>query len=342
MRSGRIRNVDPKTGGFFHCTSRVAGGEFIFDVKNGRCAVAGKFVELMGKLEAFHEMRVVTYAVMSNHFHVLVREPERRRTEISEEELVEKVRLLNGELAARELAQRFRLLGGDTGSEQAVEELKGKYLERMGDVSVFMKELKGRFAQWYNRRKGRYGVLWADRFKSVLVESGNAVRTMAAYIDLNAVRAGLVEDPKDYRWCGYGAACGGDAPARERLMEVLSDGVGSSEWKGFSRSYRKLLFAAGERRETGDAEARRGGIAPERVREVLEGNGELTLGELVRCRVRYFTDGLAIGSERFVEEVFESNREKFGAKRRNGARKLIGGDFQGLRSMRDLRLTPIG
>jgi len=334
--------MDPEAGGFYHCMSRVTGGEFIFEVRSGRCPVAAKFVELMKKLEAFHEMRVVTYAVMSNHFHVLVREPERRRTEIGDEELVEKVRLLNGELAARELSQRLRLLGGDGGSAQAVEEVKGRYLERMGDVSVFMKELKGRFAQWYNRRQGRYGVLWADRFKSVLVESGNAVRTMAAYIDLNAVRAGLVEDPKDFRWCGYGAACGGNAAARERLMEVLSDAVGMSEWRAFSRTYRKLLFADGERRETADGETRRGGIAPERVREVLEGNGELTLGELVRCRVRYFTDGLAIGSERFVEEVFESNREKFGPRRRNGARKLAGGDFQGLRTMRDLRLTPIG
>jgi len=45
--------------------------------------------------------------------------------------------------------------------------------------------------------------------KSVLVEGGSAVRTMATFIDLNAVRAGLVEDPKDFRWCGYGAACGG-------------------------------------------------------------------------------------------------------------------------------------
>ena len=125
-------------------------------------------------------------------------------------------------------------------------------------------------------------------------------------------------------------------------MEVLCDGVGMSEWKRFSRAYRKLLFAAGERREAAAGETRRGGIVPGRVQEVLEGNGELTLGELVRCRVRYFTDGLALGSERFVEEVFESNREKFGAKRRNGARKLAGGDFQGLRIMRDLRLTPIG
>jgi len=323
--------------------SRVAGGEFIFDVRGGRCAVAAKFVELMGKLEAFHEMRVVTYAVMSNHFHILVREPERRRTEIGEEQLVEKVRALNGELAARELAQRFRLLGGEGGSEQAVEEVKRRYLERMGDVSVFMKELKGRFAQWYNRRQGRYGVLWADRFKSVLVEGGGrALRTMAAYIDLNAVRAGLVEDPKDYRWCGYGAACGGSKEARERLCEVLSEGARILEWKVFAREYRKLLFSAGERREASHGGVRRRGIAPERVRAVLEGDGELTLGELVRCRVRYFSDGLAIGSERFVEGVFESNREKFGPRRKNGARKLVGGDFQGLRAMRDLRLAPIG
>jgi len=38
--------------------SRVAGGDFIFEVRSGRCPVAGKFVELMKKLKAFHEMRV--------------------------------------------------------------------------------------------------------------------------------------------------------------------------------------------------------------------------------------------------------------------------------------------
>jgi putative transposase len=44
----------------------------------------------------------------------------------------------------------------------------------------------------------------------VLVEgAGYALTTMAAYIDLNLVRAGIVGDPKDYRWCGYGAAVAG-------------------------------------------------------------------------------------------------------------------------------------
>lgn len=45
----------------------------------------------------------------------------------------------------------------------------------------------------------------------------NALLTMATYIDLNAVRAGLCEDPKDYRWCGYGEAMGGEEAARVGL-----------------------------------------------------------------------------------------------------------------------------
>jgi len=43
----------------------------------------------------------------------------------------------------------------------------------------------------------------------VIVESGTAARIMAAYIDLNPVRAGLVEDPADYRWSSYGEAVHG-------------------------------------------------------------------------------------------------------------------------------------
>jgi hypothetical protein len=63
-----------------------------------------------------------------------------------------------------------------------------------------------------------------ERFKSVLVEDGEALRTMAAYIDLNPVRAGMVKDPKDYRWCGYGEAMGGGTAARLELCQVVGHG----------------------------------------------------------------------------------------------------------------------
>ncbi len=51
------------------------------------------------------------------------------------------------------------------------------------------------------------------RFKSVMAENGGCLQTMAAYIDLNPVRAGLVKKPEDYRWCGYSEALGGIASA---------------------------------------------------------------------------------------------------------------------------------
>ena len=53
---------------------------------------------------------------------------------------------------------------------------------------------------WYSPTINK--ISWTTRFKSVLVESGQALVTMATYIDPNPVRAGLVQHPKEYRWCG--------------------------------------------------------------------------------------------------------------------------------------------
>ena len=82
--------------------------------------------------------------------------------------------------------------------EQAAALIAG-YLRRFCNLPVFVKELKERFSRWYNKHHNRRGTLWMERFKSVLVEDGEALRTMAAYTDLNPLRAGMVKDPKDYR-----------------------------------------------------------------------------------------------------------------------------------------------
>ena len=110
----------------------------------------------------------------------------------------------------------------ERGQDKAAEELRERVLARMWDMSAFMKLLKQRFTQWYNRRQGRKGTLWEERFKSVLVDgAGDVLATMAAYIDLNPVRAGLVEDPKDYRWCGYAEAVAGGRAARAGIQLVM-------------------------------------------------------------------------------------------------------------------------
>ena len=87
--------------------------------------------------------------------------------------------------------------------------------------------VKQRFSRWYNRRQpgGRVGTLWESRYRSTLVERGQTLQAMSFYIDLNPVRAGLVKDPKDCRWCSHGAAAAGEAVARDcplRCARALS------------------------------------------------------------------------------------------------------------------------
>ena len=47
----------------------------------------------------------------------------------------------------------------------------------------------------------------------------------------------------------------------------------------------------------------------------------MSRGELLRCRVRYFSDGVVLGSREFVESVFTVHRDQFGVKRKTGARR---------------------
>lgn len=77
-----------------------------------------------------------------------------------------------------------------------------------------------------------------------------------------------------------------------------------------------------------------------KVREVQKSGGELGLIAVMRHPVRYFSQGVAFGSEEFVEGVFTSRREAFAVNRKSGARKLrggIGGLLGELRTLRDFR-----
>ena len=186
-------------------------------------------------------------------------------------------------------------------------------------------------------------------------------RIMAAYIDLNPVRAGIVTDPAEYRWSSYGEAMGGGAKgngkkARAGLVRALKAHKGweadARHWPGeVSKDYRMLLFDEGEERlkevigEDGKREVRvvRKGIPKEAVEaelNLLDRSRDVALARMLRYRVRYFTDGAVLGGRGFVDEVFASCRDRFGPRRVSGARKLRGSGAAAagsLWSVRDLR-----
>jgi hypothetical protein len=206
----------------------------------------------------------------------------------------------------------------------------------MGEVSVFMKEFKQRFSRWFNRHSERFGTLWAERFKSVLVEDcSKAVQTIAAYIDLNPVRAGLVEDPKEYRHCGYAAAVGGgNGRVRRGLMSFLR----GKTWSEASAEYRTCLLL----RSVESGHSKKRALDRETILAALKEGGKLSAGEVLRLRIRHLTDGVVLGSKGFVDEVFERYRQRFGPRRRSGARPIRAVPLPGLMSLRDLRVDVVG
>ena len=316
----------------YHCMSRVVDKRFIFGDEEKRV-----FVGLMRKLEAFTGIRVLTWCVMSNHFHLLLEVPE--RIELSDEAVLERFARFRGTMARDEVVQ-IRELAGEAVFQEALEKLR----RRTFDLSVFLKELKHGFTVWFNRKNERTGTLWEGRFKSILVESApKALLTMAAYIDLNPVRAGLVENPKDYRWCGYGAACGGDATARqgvERLTVIgrQHDILRREEspkinWRSVHAEYRQWVYLRGEKRSTEQC-----GFSQEEVEAVIAARGNLPLSTALRCRVRYFSDGAILGSKSFVDSIYEKRLDLFGTpSRTSGARPMRFGDWGGLHTLRDLQ-----
>ncbi len=335
-------------GGCYHCVSRVVDRQFIFGDKEKR-----SFVTTMRKLEAFLDVKVLTYSVMSNHFHLLIEVPtDDAKVQLNADSLRDRLPLLYHGAALAEalddLDQAQQNADSSKGTGSWLEDILGRYQARMGNLSNFLKELKWRFSMLYNAHNDRVGTLWEDRFRSVLVEGDeHALMTIAAYIELNAVRAGLVDDPKDYRWCGYGEAVAGKKCARSNLLRMHArtrawNGRGTApvEWRELASMYRIHLFGHGERR-LGDSRSGRGakpGFSPEKVVQVVEQErGDVPLHELMRCRIRYFTDGAVIGREEFVDGVFESQRERFGKLRKTGARKMRGSNWGGLTTLRELR-----
>jgi hypothetical protein len=339
----RILGKGPLESYCYHVMSRTCGGEVFFDEveKEALRRVIWRMAEFCG-------IKVVTYCLMGNHFHLLAEVPHReswlQRFEgpQGEAKLLEHLRILYSKTYVgllRDELSDLRQRGLEILAQQKVEVLKKRFCE----LSLFVKEVKERFSRWFNKRRGRRGTLWMDRFKSVLVEGqGEALRTMAAYIDLNPVRAGLVKDPKDYRWCGYAEALGGSRRAQRGLCKAIGKPVDGWQRAGAAEAYRCILFDEG--REVKDAQNEtvvERGVSGESARVVLAERGKLSPAELVRLRVRYFSDGAILGSKAFVEGIFEAQREQFSPKRKRGARR-IQEMATPMYSLRQLRQAPVG
>jgi putative transposase len=328
LRTPRIK-VAPELGeASYHCLTRTVNGERLFgDVDK---EVLRRQLWLVAE---FCGVQVITHAILSNHFHVLVRVPQ--RTLIADTELLRRFRLLHPNPSCYQTARIEVLMAQLAANRPEAVVWRQRMMALMGDVSQYMKLLKQRFSIWFNKCHQRFGTLWAERFKSVLVEGGGDVlQTMAAYIDLNCIRAGLAEDPKDYRFCGYSEAVAGNEVARKGIRLVR----GGEDWMAAQSAYRTILFGTG----AGPRE-KSAGISIAAFKRVVEAGGKLPLADALRCRIRYFSDGAVLGSKAFVEQQLAAYRKKTGRRDGPGPRALPAiADWGPLTVLRNVRQPALG
>ena len=228
---------------------------------------------------------------MSNHIHILATGGEDEAGSASAKELERRYGLIFGE--DKDIPQGSYEGNGEINYDEdyGIERLR----QRLGSISRFMQEIKQSFSRWYNKRHNRKGYLWGDRFKGVLVSKGNAMLAASAYIDLNPVRAGIVQNPEDYQYSSMGMRVRAERKLKTFTVPFEIEDVSQRQSKAF---YRLFVF------ESGAIEVENKASIPSTiVVKVQKTKGKLNLGTKLSYRCANFSDGLAIGTKGFIEKL---------------------------------------
>ena len=280
--------------GSHHIYSRVVGKELLLGDREKEYMLG-----LLERLSRAFFVEVHGFALMSNHFHLIVTEKFEQARAASPQELLRRYRQAYGEGAdppeGRLEKDGSVVLDEDGGI--------GRLRARLGSIGRFVQEFKQGFSRWYNRRHDRKGYLWADRYGDKVLQRGDHELVVRSYIDLNPVRAGVVKLPESYRWSGLGLRVRN--PRRSRSLLLPLPGAVDRRENSFAW-YREYVYAAGMIDAPGKA-----ALDPDLVRSVAACHGRLGIGDKLCYRARNLTEGLALGGREFIEGQQRQLARKF-------------------------------
>ena len=282
---------------------KVPGGDSYYHVMN---RYGGKINEhpftdevkeygmhLVMKYSYYYLVEPISMCWMGNHYHIALYVP-------GDDELP----------SLKEIVQRHNEFYKDNPGKQLRLEDKvacEKVRKNMADISQFMKAFQQKFTFYINRLQKRRGKFWADRFKSTIIEGSEALWNVVEYIELNPVRAGIVKNPDDYRFCSWGKYKGsGKHIFYYNFIKHMKKALGdfATDW-----SNEQLLSEfAGELTRVMESER---GLRGEKLDESvkLAKKGESMPIQFLNI-TRHWTDGGIIGSEEFVQETAFNFKDK--------------------------------
>jgi REP element-mobilizing transposase RayT len=264
------------------------------------------------RYSALYFVEILGICIMGNHFHIIVKMlPEYKFTD-------------------QDLKNRYMGFYGDDRvfADGLIPSLRAK----LSSLSEFVREIKVGFARYYNRRHNRRGYFWGDRFKSVIVDKGETLINCLAYIDLNPLRAGIVNRPEDYRWNSLGYHV-----QTNNRDNFLSTDFGLKEFNVKSkkeriRRYRRYVYEAGSVNQPEKSSVK---VIEDKVLEKERRREfELSRSDRFRYRTRYFTDSGIIGSKEFVAQNYQRFKHLFYSKHEKKPKPIKG--LKGMYSLKRL------
>lgn len=248
-----------------------------------------KLLSIIKRYSGLFFTEILGFSLMGNHFHIVVR------------------MLPENHFDDGTIIQRLQSYYGE--EFDIPDNRIPYYREKFSSLASFMKEIKQSFSVYFNRKYRRRGTLWGERFKSVIVENGETLINCLAYVELNPVRAGIVEKPEAYRWnsIGYHVQTGNKDHFLSTDFGVKT--FANAGKKERLRLYRRYVYEAGAIDHPEKPGAKK--IQKEVMKKVRKKNFELTRTDRFLARTRYFSDSGVIGSKTFVADMFSQFHDLF-------------------------------
>ncbi|AJQ94195.1 transposase [Gynuella sunshinyii] len=197
MTKPRNEQVSLEETSFYHCMVRCVRRAYLCgaDSETGENFDHRKqwLVSRLRFLSYVYAIDICAYAIMSNHYHVVLHVDQARAQSWSDDEVVERwLQLYNGDvLINRWLAARKTMSAAEL---QVVSVTIAQWRERLCSISWFMRGVNETIARMANEEDNCKGRFWEGRFKSQALLDEGALLTCMAYVDLNPVRAAMADD----------------------------------------------------------------------------------------------------------------------------------------------------
>jgi len=180
---------------YYHCIARCVRRAFLCgeDFYTGQSFEHRRqwLVDLIKELSEVFCIDICAYAILSNHYHLVLHVDRKKALNLSDDEVVERwLHYFKGPV----LAQRYHAGGPLT--DKHLEELKALiqiWRHELYNISRFMKELNQKISKMANQEDNCSGRFWEARFKSQALLDESALLTCMAYVDLNPIRAGICD-----------------------------------------------------------------------------------------------------------------------------------------------------